>query len=312
MAVTISIGSGKGGTGKTMIIVNLALLLARTGRKVCLIDLDLGGADAQVLFGLFQPKRSLGDFLTKKVDRLSEVAYTFSSYNNLQFIPGTGDTLQTANLSYQEKKRLLRALTAIEADVLLIDVGAGAGYHALDFFMFSDLQICVTLPDPASIMDLYNFLQLATIRKVLSSFLSQSKVGNVLKSSNFASLAEVFALAEETTAGARREAQLALRYFHPLLIVNRDGVGGRINLVKLRQLVERYLAIDIPELGKIPEDSKVDEALKAFMPVCDLFPASPATEALTAVATRIDKIIDLFNRNRISHNTSEWARNIPA
>ncbi len=52
MTVKISIGSGKGGTGKTMVTANLALLLAKTGKKVCLVDLDLGGADAHMLFGL--------------------------------------------------------------------------------------------------------------------------------------------------------------------------------------------------------------------------------------------------------------------
>ena len=49
MAVTISIGSGKGGAGKTMILCNLALLLAKKGKKVCLVDLDIGGADVHLL-----------------------------------------------------------------------------------------------------------------------------------------------------------------------------------------------------------------------------------------------------------------------
>ncbi|EKD38268.1 MAG: hypothetical protein ACD_75C00796G0003 [uncultured bacterium] len=310
MTVTISIGSGKGGTGKTMTIVNLALLLAKNGRKVCLVDLDIGGADAHILFGLFNPKRTLTDFLTKKVDSLTEVVHTFYSQHGLQFIPGTGNTLQTANLSYQEKRRLLRGLAGIEADILLIDVGAGTNYHALDFFMFSDLQVCVTLPDPAAIMDLYTFLQLATIRKVLGSFLSQSEVAALLKNRHFNTLQEVFELAERTMEGAKAEAQQALRYFHPLLIVNRDSAGSRINPFKLRKMVEKYLNIDIPELGNIPEDQKVDEALKSYMPVCDLFPDSPAARSLAVIAGKIDKIVTLFNRNKISHNTSKSAEKI--
>lgn len=310
MAVTISIGSGKGGTGKTMTIVNLALLLARTGRKVCLVDLDIGGADTSILFGLFNPKRTLTDFLNKKVDSLTEVIHTFYAHHGLQFIAGTGNTLQTANLSYQEKRRLLRSLAAIEADILLIDVGAGSNYHALDFFMFSDLQVCVTLPDPTAIMDLYTFLQLATIRKVLGAFLSQSDVAMLLKNRQFDTLQEVFALAEETMPGAKAEAQQALRYFHPLLIINRDRVDSRINAFKLRKMLEKYLSIDIPELGSIPEDPKVDEALKTCMPVCDLFPDSPAARSLAAIAGKIDQLVTLFNRHDISHNTSKTAEKI--
>ena len=295
MSVSISIGSGKGGTGKTMVIVNLALMLAKMGKKVCLVDLDLGGADAHVLLGLLEPKRTLTDFLTRQVDSLTDIIHTFYSFNGLQFIPGTGNTLQTANINYQEKQRLLRSLAAVETDVMLIDVGAGTSFHALDFFMFSDLQICVTLPDPASILDMYTFLQLATIRKILGSFLSHSDVGTTLKNHNFNTLNEVFELAEKTREGAKEQAQQSLRYFHPLLVVNRDSARGRVNKFKLRKMVAKYLGIDIPELGDIPEDGKIDDALKAYLPVCELYPTSPAALALTAIAEKLEKVIALFS-----------------
>jgi len=295
MSVSIAIGSGKGGTGKTMVIVNLALLFAKMGKRVCLVDLDLGGADAHVLLGLFEPKKTLTDFLTRKVHSITDTIHTFYSYNGLQFIPGTGNTLQTANMSFQEKHRLLRSLSTIDTDVMLIDVGAGTNYHALDFFMFADLQICVTLPDPASILDMYTFLQLATIRKMLSSFLSQSDVGTTLKNHSFATLNEVFELAERTREGAKAKAQESLRYFHPLLVVNRDSAGGRVNKFKLRKMISKYLGIDIPELGDIPEDNKIDEALKAYLPVCELYPTTPAALALAAIAEKLEKVVALFS-----------------
>jgi len=299
MSVAISIGSGKGGTGKTLVIVNLALMLAKMGKKVCLVDLDLGGADAHVLLGLFEPKRTLTDFFTRKVGSINEIIHTFYSFNGLQFIPGSGNTLQTANITYQEKQRLLRALTEVKTDVMLIDIGAGTGYHALDFFMHSDLQICVTLPDPTSIMDMYTFLQLATIRKMLSSFLSHSEVGTILKSNTFSSLADVFELAEKTQEGAKEKARQSLRFFHPLLIVNRDSAGGRVNKFKLRKMVSKYLSIDIPELGDIPEDNKIDDALKAYIPICELYPKAPAALALTCIAEKLEKVISLFSPPKV-------------
>lgn len=298
MTVTISIGSGKGGTGKTMVVANLALLLAKTGKKVCLVDLDLGGADVHLLFGLFEPKRTLTDFLTRKVDSINDVVHTLYSYNGLQIIPGTGDTLQTSNMTYQEKQRLLRGLGDIDADVLLIDVGAGTSYHALDFFMQSDIQICVTLPDPTAIMDLYTFLQLATIRRVLSGFLSQSDVASALKKHSFKSLQEVFELAEATREGAKEQGQQALKFFHPLLIINRDRENGSVNINKLRKMVTKYLGIDIPELGNIPEDNIIHDALKAFMPISELTPSAPASLALSAISERTDKIVELFSQHK--------------
>lgn len=297
MTVKISIGSGKGGTGKTMVMANLALLLAKTGKKVCLVDLDLGGADVHLQFGLFEPKRSLTDFLTRKVKSINEIIHPLYSYNGLQIIPGTGDTLQTSNMTYQEKHRLLRGLNDIDADVLLIDVGAGTSYHTLDFFMQSDIQICVTLPEPTAIMDLYTFLQLATIRKVLGGFLSQSDVATALKKHSFKSLQEVFELAEKTRAGAKEQGQGALNFFHPLLIINRDRENGSVNKAKLRKMVTKYLGIDIPELGEIPEDHKINEALKAFMPISELYPASASSQSLTSIANKVEKIVELFSQH---------------
>ncbi len=283
-----------------MLICNLAFLLAKRGKKVCLVDLDIGGADAHLLFGLFEPKHSLTDFLNRKVESLKDVVHTFYAFNGLQIIPGTGNTLQTANMTYQEKQRLLRSISALDADVILIDVGAGTSYHSLDFFMFGDIQICVTMPEPTSIMDFYSFLQLATIRKVLGSFLSNSDVGNTLKKQTFSSLAEVFTLAESTQPGAREKAQKALHYFHPLLVINRDIQNTRVNKTKLKQMVAKYLGIDIPVLGDIPEDPAIKDALKAYMPVCEISPDAPASQAISRMAGKIEKIIDLFNKTTVS------------
>lgn len=303
MAVTLSVGSGKGGTGKTMLLCNLALLLAKKGKKVCLVDLDIGGADAHLLFGLFEPKHSLTDFLSKKVDSLTKVVHTFYSFHGLQIIPGTGSTLQTANMSFQEKQRLLRAISALDVDVILMDVGAGTSYHTLDFFMYSDIQICVTMPEPTSIMDFFGFLQLATIRKVLSSFLSSSEVGKTLKQNSFSSLAEVFELAEHTQKGAKEKAQLALHYFHPLLVINRDIANAKVNKAKLKQLVAKYLGIDIPQLGNIPEDPAVKDALRAYMPVCELSPEAPASQAIGKIADKTEKLIGLFSKKSSDSGT---------
>lgn len=301
MAITISFGSGKGGTGKSMVVSNLAALLARGSRRVCVADLDLGGADIHILYGLFEPELSLSDFLTRRALSLAEIAHPLPTFGNLQIIPGSGDTLQTANMSFQEKQRLLRALAAIDTDVLLVDVGAGSGFHALDFFMSTDIQICVTNPEPAAIMDFYTFLQLATIRRALGGFLAKSEVGRTLKEKRYQSLAEVFADAESIQPGAKALAQQALQSFNPLLITNMVGTNARINQLKLRKLASRYLGISIPSLGDIPFDGMVQEAMRSYLPICEHSPGSPASAALAAIAARLDRVIDLFIDKRRQH-----------
>lgn len=297
MTITISVGSGKGGTGKSMAIANLALLLARQDRRVCVVDLDLGGPDIHILYGLFEPQRTLTDYLTRKIEQISEAIHTIP-YAGVQIIPGTGNTLHTANISFQEKQRLFRSLATIDTDVLLIDVGAGTSYHTLDFFMHSDIQLCVTSPEPTAIMDFYTFLQLATIRKALGSFLSQSDVGTALKENSFESLHQLFEAAETIRPGAREIAQQALHTFNPLLIVNKVGTGARLNLLKLRKLAQKYLGIYLPDLGEIPYDEQVDASLRAFLPVTEYAPDSPASLALADCSTKLGKVIDLYLRKR--------------
>jgi flagellar biosynthesis protein FlhG len=296
MSITVSVGSGKGGTGKSMVLTNLAYLLAREGRKVCIIDLDVGGANAHIFFGLFEPRYTLTDFLTRKVNNLGDCIHTFDSFYGLQLIVGTGETLQTANMSYQEKMRLLRAISSIEADIVLLDVGAGSSYHCLDFFMAADLQVCVTTPEPTSIMDFYRFIQLATIRKALTCFLSQSDVSKMLKQHNFQTIAEVFEQAERVEENARTTIQNELQSFHPLLIINKIGSGSKLNTLKLKKITSTYLGIYLPELGEIPLDDQVTQSLQAYMPVCEYSPGSGASQALLAIQRKFSKIIDLFEK----------------
>ena len=154
MAMIVSIGSGKGGVGKSVIAANLSMLLAKQGKRVVLADLDVGGADAHILFGMLNPPRTLTDFVERRVERLEDVLQQVSAHPFLQLIPGTGDTLATANLPYAKKKRLIRHFRQLQADVIIVDIGAGTSYHALDFFLMVDHYLPVATPDPTSVLDL--------------------------------------------------------------------------------------------------------------------------------------------------------------
>ena len=140
MATLISVASGKGGVGKSVVSANLALALAKTGRQVVLADLDVGGADAHIMFGELNPPVTLTDFLNKGVNRLADVAIPITLHPNLRLIPGTGETLATANMVYARKKRLMKQFQELTADVVVIDIGAGTSYHALDFFLMGDIH----------------------------------------------------------------------------------------------------------------------------------------------------------------------------
>ena len=280
MARVISVASGKGGVGKSVISVNLALVLARKEKQVVLADLDVGGADAHVLVGLLNPPLTLTDFLNHRIERLDDLAQGLSIHPNLRIIPGTGDTLATANMPYSQKKRLIRNFQDIRADVIIVDIGAGTGYHALDFFLMADHHLAVATPDPTSVLDLYRFIKLAAIRRVLSMFVMRDVMAERLANRDYSSVEEVLDVAGKTDESGRSIAESTLKAFQPALILNRVSGRARVNVPQLKKLLKEYVGGDLTLLGEIPEDSAMEQAVRAYIPVVQHTPSSPAAVAL--------------------------------
>ncbi len=287
MPTILSIASGKGGVGKSVVTSNLALLFARSGRRVVLADMDMSGANQHILFGLISPSSSITDFMTRQVDSLDEVMQPVELCPNLNLLPGTGDTLATANPSYGTKQRLIRHIKKLDADIVLIDIGAGANYHALDFFLMADHHIVVSTPDPTAIFDVYKFIKLAAIRRVLSIFLSRSVLGKELSQRDFSSIEEildVISSSDTPDSNAKRLAEDSLLSFLPLLVMNRVGrSGARLNILQLRKVLRQYVGSALEVLGEIPSDPAVERSVATYLPVVDGAPRSPASSALHRV-----------------------------
>jgi flagellar biosynthesis protein FlhG len=293
MARIVSIASGKGGVGKSVVAANLALLLAKKGQRAVLADLDIGGADSHILFGLLNPSLTLTDFLNHRVERLEDVAQSLPVHSGLRIIPGTGDTLATANMAYSKKKRLIRHFQEIQADVIVVDIGAGTSYHALDFFLMADHHLAVATPDPTSVLDLYRFIKLAAIRRVLSMFLARDVMAEGLADRDFSSVEEVLDVAGKTDEVGRGIAESTLRTFQPALILNRISGRSRVNVLQLRKLLKEYVGGDLTLLGEIPDDPAMERAVRSYLPVVDNDPASPAAMALGKIADTLLQILSV-------------------
>lgn len=288
----VSVASGKGGVGKSMVVSNLGLLLAQKGYRVILVDMDIGGANLHILFGMFHPPSTLTDFLTNTITNLNEIAHPIPTLSRLKLIPGTGDTLITANLQHAKKKRLIRHLQNLEADIILVDVGAGTNYHTLDFFLLADYGLAVATPDPTSVLDLYRFIKLAAIRKVLTAFLARDPVAEALLNNDFHSITAVLEAVGKTNESGVAIAQQALKKFQPALILNRIMPRSRINTLHLQQLLKQYVGTDLSVLGNIPEDTHVQQSILKYLPVVELAPSSPATMALNQLTENVLKMVD--------------------
>jgi len=294
MTTLVSIGSGKGGVGKSVLSSNLAVLLAGKGFKVALIDLDAGGANAHIMFGVFKPERTLGDFMLRRVESLQDVTMELKAFNRLQLIPGMGESMYTANLPAGARQKLVRHIKKLDVDFVVIDVGAGTGFNTLDYFMMADYNICITTPEPTAVLDLYRFVKLGVIRKALSVFLASDDIRKTIAKTNIQNIDQIFSLAEDAGEDKKNAVQEAVKSFRPLLVANRSGEKKKkIHMLQLQQLLRKYVGVgSITKLGEIPVDAAVEDSIGAFQPVASYSPNSPAAKAIEQLANELLRIID--------------------
>ena len=160
-----SVGGGKGGIGKSLLTASVGWQLARMGRRVVLLDADLGGANLHTCLGLPPSGRSLGDFIQKRVPTIEDVVVD-TGVPGLGLISGAADLLCAANIKHAQKLRVINHVRSLEVDVLLIDLGAGTSFNSLDFFLLSDVSILAVVPEPTSIENGYRFIKSALYRRL--------------------------------------------------------------------------------------------------------------------------------------------------
>jgi len=141
---TISIVSNKGGVGKTHAATNMAKTIADSGKKVLLIDTDLGNADISNKLALF-PEHTLYDFLVGDTTLDAMIEKTPYGFD---LIAGSSGEYKLANINYVQRTKFIRGFrkTSKEYDVTIFDLSAGIGSAVLDFALAADEMVIVTTP----------------------------------------------------------------------------------------------------------------------------------------------------------------------
>lgn len=147
----------------------------------------------------------------------------------------------------------------------------------------ADRHIAVATPDPTSVLDLYRFIKLAAIRRVLSMFLMRDVTAEGLANRDYSSVEEVLDVAGKTDESGRRIAENTLQAFHPALILNRTSGRARVNVPQLKKLLKEYVG-GFNLAWEIPEDAAMEQSVRAYVPVIQHNPNSPAALALGRIA----------------------------
>lgn len=164
----IAVTSGKGGVGKSNMSVNLALAMGQYGKKILLVDFDLGLANIDILFGIY-PKHTLRDVFrgTKELrDIVVEVT------ENLMIIPASSGVEDMVNLSSAQKERLIREINLLkrEIDLVVVDTGSGIYSDIVRMLVAANEIIIVTTPEPTAITDAY------AVTKVLAKYKKKPRI----------------------------------------------------------------------------------------------------------------------------------------
>src|SRR5687768_936832 len=117
----VAIAGGKGGVGKSTLAANLALAIGRLGNRVALVDADLGAANLHTMLGVLHPPSGVAELLDDRIDGLDEVALPVAP--TVKLVAGTSRP-GSASLGTAQKLRLIRAIAQLDADVIVVDVGA--------------------------------------------------------------------------------------------------------------------------------------------------------------------------------------------
>jgi flagellar biosynthesis protein FlhG len=199
----ISIASGKGGVGKTLTTVNLAVALQRMGQKVLILDGDLGLANVDVVLGLAS-RYTIYDVLNEKVTIRDII---LDGPMGLKIIPSGSGITSLVNLSYLQRVQLVETISKLDEnfDFMIIDTGAGISAPVLHLNSMADKIIVVTTPEPHATLDAYAFI------KVMQE---EHKIGA------FDLLVNMTRSQEEGTEVGRKIAEVADRY-----------LGARVNVI---------------------------------------------------------------------------------
>ena len=163
----VAVTSGKGGVGKTNVTANLAVALAHLGRRVMVLDADVGLGNLDILLGL-TPPYTLADVLSGR-RRLREVV--FPGPGGIRVLPAGSGFQNLTALSDHQIRELQSEMDELqeETDVLLIDTGAGIGRNVTSFATMAQDIIVVATPEPTSLTDAY------ALMKVLSTQYSERR-----------------------------------------------------------------------------------------------------------------------------------------
>jgi flagellar biosynthesis protein FlhG len=266
--------------GKTVVASSLAVALARSGVRCVAVDADFGAANLHTLLGVPEPRWVLRHFLGGEVRDLGEIACA-TSVPNLRLISGARAPVYAANLGHPQRQKLLRHLRRLDADDVILDLGAGSSFNALDFFVSAHLNLVVVTPESTAIENAYHFIKAAWFRVMRPAAL-RPEVRETLRlvlgaRRNQKSLPprELLDVVSQVDVHAGSQLRRLTEAFRPALVMNRVTSSAERALADhVAQGCRDGLRANVRSVGGLRQDKAVPRAVDRGHPVLERFPDS--------------------------------------
>ncbi len=289
----VPIASGKGGVGKSLLSANLAIALGQAGKKVVLADLDLGASNLHLQIGHNVKNSSIGTYLTDKTPFQSIIEPT--EYENVSFIAGDSQIPGLTSLKAAQKAKLVRNFHSIDADFLILDLGAGTHQIILDMFLQSPQGILVTSPTVTATLDGYLFIKNSVFRLMYTTYKKGTPGYTLLeelkKNSDKMKTLYIPKLIESLKIVDPVNTELFLsrmKQFRPRLVMNMiDDPKDADRAQRIRNSCSQYLGLDLEYLGLMFRDQLQDKALASRLPVIVYKPYSVLSQAIYRIAEKV-------------------------
>ena len=299
----IAVGGAKGGIGKSMFATNLGIYLSSLGKRTVMVDLDLGGPNLHLYLGEWFLKYNINDYLSKNVPSISDIM--ISTKYGPDLVGGGSSQLGSANIHFSRKLKLLRAIKQIDADYIIIDLGADTSYNIVDFFLAADHGIVLTTCDPASYLDAYNLIKVALFRKLNRVFGPESELRKykdpdllwLIKDATIPGNGNKGKVIGDLIERVKKEMpkclpliEHVLEIFRPGLVVNmiseNDNVSEVVN--RVQDVSQRMLTVAVDYLGSIDYQSDIKRSAQDLVPVISRDPEGKLSECIRDVLSAIE------------------------
>ncbi|NLL13715.1 MAG: MinD/ParA family protein [Fibrobacter sp.] len=271
--IIISIGGGKGGVGKSTISANIGTALSQKGFNVGFIDADLGGANLHLCLGVKRPRVGLQDFIKGNYKSLNEVAVP-TLVEKSWLISGASDILELANPNFAQKQKIINNLKKLDADYILVDLGAGSSFHVTDFFAAFPYGIIVTDGLPTSIENAYGYLKNGIIRGMVRLFPGKTELQNRIKNFSDPQSKKEFTTVNDLLNHLKNdyseETLLLKQWLHKrrsFLVLNMVKNADDIKIgTRFAEMVKKYLSINLYYIGYIMFAPEIRASIKEMRP----------------------------------------------